>query len=89
MRKLIDMKWKLRAAEKDKKALKEEKDALEKVSGNTILKLFADLQPTCICLTCIIKTNIPLKSGKSSNVRKKVTNYQKYTKFIAIKTFAA
>jgi hypothetical protein len=26
------MKWKLRAAEKDKKALKEEKDTLEKVS---------------------------------------------------------
>ena len=27
------MKWKLRAAEKDKKALKEEKDILEKVCG--------------------------------------------------------
>jgi hypothetical protein len=34
------MKWKLRAAEKDKKALKEEKEILEKVGGSVSFFIF-------------------------------------------------
>ena len=36
----VEMKWKLRAAEKDKKALKEEKEILEKVGGSVSFFIF-------------------------------------------------
>ena len=45
------MKWKLRSAEKDKKAAKEEKEILEKVGGSYLWS-FYDFSFSCVYIMC-------------------------------------